>query len=167
VTPLALFYSYAHEDEALRDQLEKHLHQLHRQGLISEWHDRKLLPGTTWAHEIDMHLETASIILLLVSPDFLASDYCYDIEMQRALERHRGGEAHVIPIILRDCDWRHTPLKDLQCLPDDAKPVTLWKDPDKVFQTIAQGLRRVRVGRARRKSRSRPQVPIISSSTPM
>ena len=82
---LSLFYSYAHEDQTLRDQLEKHLRQLQRQGLISAWHDSKILPGGTWAHEIDIHLETASIILLLVSPDFLASDYCYDIQLQRAI----------------------------------------------------------------------------------
>ena len=73
--PLSLFYSYAHADEGLRDQLEKHLRQLQRQGLISEWHDRKILPGEMWADKIDTNLETASIILLLVSPDFLASDY--------------------------------------------------------------------------------------------
>ena len=99
--------------------------------------------AAAWADEIDMHLETASIILLLVSPDFLASDYCYDIEMQRALERHKSGEARVVPIILRPCDWQHSPLKDLQCLPRDGKPVTQWPDQDEVFNTITQGLRRV------------------------
>ena len=103
--PLLLFYSYAHEDELLREQLEKHLSLLKRQGFISGWHDREILPGATWAQEIDVHLESASIVLLLVSPDFLASDYCYEVEMQRALERHRCGETRVIPIILRPCDW--------------------------------------------------------------
>src|SRR5215470_714139 len=98
VAPLSLFYSYSHEDETLRDQLEKHLRQLQRQGLISTWHDRKILAGETWGHEIDTHLETASIILLLVSPDFLASDYCYEHQMQHALERHRRGQTRVIPI---------------------------------------------------------------------
>src|SRR5215472_12123628 len=106
VAALSLFYSYTHEDEALRDQLEKHLVQLQRQGLISTWHDRKIPPGGAWADEINAHLETASIILLLVSPDFLASNYCYEIEMERALERQRSGEACVIPIILRPCDWQ-------------------------------------------------------------
>ncbi len=140
---LSLFYCYASEDEALCDQLEKHLRQLQRQGLISTWHERKILPGGARAHEIDTHLETASIILLLVSPDFLASDYCYDIQMQRALERHQLGLARVIPIILRPCDWQHSPLKDLQCLPRDGKPVTQWSDQDGAFNTITQGLRRV------------------------
>src|SRR5947209_3245615 len=89
--PVSVFYSYAHADEALRQQLETHLSLLRRQGLISEWHDREILPGAQWAEEIDKHLQTASIILLLVSPDFLAFDYCYEIEMQRALERHERG----------------------------------------------------------------------------
>ncbi len=143
MAPLILFYSYAHEDQTLRDQLEKHLRQLQRQGLISAWHDRQILPGGMWADEIDAHLETASIILLLVSPDFLASDYCYNIEMRRALERHKSGDARVIPIILRPCDWQHSPLQGLQCLPRDGKPVTQWPDQDEVFNTITQGLRRI------------------------
>src|SRR5437016_3708622 len=97
--PVSVFYSYAHQDEALRQQLETHLSLLRRQGLISEWHDREILPGAEWGREIDEHLETASIILLLISADFLASDYCYDKEMTRALERHQRGEVRVIPII--------------------------------------------------------------------
>src|SRR5438874_2288017 len=96
--PLTIFYSYAHEDESLQKQLERHLSLLRRQGLISGWHDRQIVAGTEWAQEIDARLETASIILLLISSDFLASDYCYGIEMQRALERHQRGEARVIPI---------------------------------------------------------------------
>ena len=143
MAPLILFYSYAHEDQALRDQLEKHLRQLQRQGLISAWHDRHILPGGVWADEIDTHLETAAIVLLLVSPDFLASDYCYEIEMQRALERHKLGLARVVPIILRPCDWQHSPLQDLQCLPREGLPVTQWPDQDEIFNTITQGLRRI------------------------
>jgi hypothetical protein len=141
--PLLLFYSYAHEDEPLREELEKHLRMLSREGLISEWHDRKILAGAAWAQEIDAYLEAASIVLLLVSPDFLASDYCYEIEMQRALERHRLGLARVIPVILRPCDWQHTPFASLQCLPRNGQPVTTWYDQDEAFLDIAQGLRRV------------------------
>ncbi len=154
---LTLFYSYAREDQALRDQLEKHLRQLHRQGLISAWHEREILPGGTWADEIDTHLQTASIILLLASPDFLASDYCYDAQMQRALERHKSGAARVIPIILRLCDWQHSPLKDLQCLPRDGKPVTQWQDQDEVFHIITQDLRRVI---EQQQALARPPVPL-------
>src|SRR5437870_4397876 len=92
-SPLTVFYSYAHEDEALRVELVKHLSILQRVGLISSWDDRQIVPGTEWAREIDTHLNSASIILLLISPDFLASDYCYSVEMKRALERHESGEA--------------------------------------------------------------------------
>lgn len=143
VSPITLFYSYAHEDELLRNELEKHLSLLRRQGLITEWHDRQILAGEEWARDIDQHLETASIILLLISPDFLASDYCYDIEMLRALERHKRGEARVIPIILRPCDWRTSPFAHLQCLPRDGKAVTTSQNLDEALLAIADGLRRV------------------------
>src|SRR2546421_11257368 len=143
VAPVSVFYSYAHEDEALQQQLETHLSLLRRQGLISEWHDREILPGAEWAGEIDAHLQTASIILLLISADFLASDYCYDEEMTRALERHKRGEARVIPIILRPCDWKTSPFAQLQCLPGDGKAVTTWQNSDEAFRTIAEGMRRI------------------------
>jgi uncharacterized protein (UPF0297 family) len=140
---ISIFYSYAHEDELLRQQLEKHLAVLRRQGLISEWYDRQIIAGTEWVHEIDTHLETASIILLLVSPDFIASDYCYESEMNRAIERHKAGEALVIPIILRPVDWHGSPFGNLQALPKDGKPVTSWTNRDEAFLDIAEGLRRV------------------------
>ena len=91
--PLEALISYAHRDEKLKDELRKHLSMLKRQGIISEWHDRAIDAGADWSKEIDTHLESAKIILLLISPDFLASDYCYNIEMKRAMERHDRGEA--------------------------------------------------------------------------
>lgn len=148
ISPTALFYSYAHEDEWLRNELEKHLRLLSRQGLISEWHDRQIIAGTEWAREIDKHLETASIILLLVSADFLASDYCYDIEMERALERHERGEAHVIPIIVRPVDWHDAPFAHLHCLPSDGKPITEWDNQDAAFREITRGIRQILEQRA-------------------
>src|SRR5947209_19941830 len=104
-TPVEVFCSYAHEDEVWLRKLETHLSPLKRQGLISLWHDRLISPGTNWAKEIDTHLETASLILLLVSADFFASDYCYGIEMKRALERQEADEARVIPISVRPVGW--------------------------------------------------------------
>jgi len=139
---VTVFYVYAREDELLREQLERHLRLLSRQGLISEWHDRQILPGAIWAQEIDAHLDSASIILLLISSDFLASDYCYGVEMQRALERHSQGEARVIPIFLRPVDWERAPFAHLQGLPRDSKPVTEWDNRDVAFRNIAQELRR-------------------------
>ncbi|MEI7870090.1 MAG: TIR domain-containing protein [Candidatus Methylumidiphilus sp.] len=140
--PLEVFFSYAHEDEALRDELAKHLSLLKRQGVISEWHDREITAGSQWKDQIDGHLESASIILLLVSADFLNSDYCYDIEMNRALERDARGEACVIPIILRPVDWQGAPFGRLQCLPKDAEPVTSWPNRDEAFLDIAKGIRK-------------------------
>src|SRR5260370_14341164 len=124
--PLEVFYSYAHEDEPLRQELEKHLHILELQGFIKGWHDRDISAGIEWANEIDTHLNSAHIILLLVSPDFLASRYCYSVEMKRAMERHYAKEACVIPIILRPLYWQGAPFHKLQLLPTDAKPVTQW-----------------------------------------
>jgi hypothetical protein len=139
---VTLFYSYAHEDEDLRKQLEDHLSLLHRQGLLSSWHDRAILAGGNWAGEIDDHLNSADLILLLVSVAFLASDYLYDIEMQRALERHQRGEARVIPIILRHCDWSNAPFATLQVLPTDAQPVTQWHDRDEAWTDVTRGIRK-------------------------
>jgi hypothetical protein len=140
--PIEVFYSYAREDEALRDALEKHLSILHRQGLISSWHDRKIVPSTDWEQTLDAHLESASLILLLISSDFLASDYCYGVEMKRALERHHANEARVIPILLRPIEWKGAPFARLQALPTDAKPVTSWSNQDEAFANIASGIRR-------------------------
>ncbi len=142
-TPVELFYAYAHEDEALRDTLEKHLSLLHRQGVISQWSDRHITAGTDWTQAIDEHLEQASIILLLISADFLASDYCYGVEMKRALVRHQAHEAHVIPILLRAVDWHDAPFAHLQALPTDAKAVTSWSNPDEAFADVAAGIRKV------------------------
>jgi internalin A len=94
--PAKIFYSYAHQDEKLRNKLGEHLVLLERQRLIENWHDREILAGEDWKGQIDEHLETADIILLLVSASFLASAYCYDVEMKRAMERHDAGEARVI-----------------------------------------------------------------------
>ena len=142
-SPATVFYSYAHEDERLRRKLEKHLSLLRRQGLITESYDRQIVPGTDWASVIDTHLMTAQVVLLLISPDFLASDYCYGVEMQRALERHLQGSAQVIPIMLRPVDWKNAPFAFLQCLPRDAKPITQWKNQDEALVTVAKEIRSV------------------------
>ena len=138
---IEVFFSYSHKDEELRDQLEKHLSILKRQGVITGWHDRRIGAGREWEGEIDKHLNTADVILLLISADFLASDYCYDVEMKRAMERHEAGETRVIPVILRPVDWKGAPFGKLQALPKDAKPVTSWPNRDEAFTDVAQGIR--------------------------
>jgi len=142
VPPVAVFCSYSHKDSAFRDELEKHLSILKRQKMIKTWHDRKISAGTEWAGRIDERIRTAHIILLLISADFVASDYCYDVEMQLALRRHDAGEARVIPIILRDVDWRTAPFAKLQVLPEDGKAVASWAISDQAFRNVADGIRK-------------------------
>ncbi|MDT5060674.1 MAG: hypothetical protein QOH63_1133 [Acidobacteriota bacterium] len=115
---------------------------LQRDGVIKGWHDRRIIASQEWDGKINEHLNSADIILLLVSSDFLASKYCYDIEVIRAMERHDAGETRVIPIILRPCDWQTAPFGKVQGLPKDAKPVTRWDDKDEAFLDIARGIRR-------------------------
>lgn len=143
--PIDLFFSYSHRDEKLRDKLALHLAMLQRQGVIKSWHDRKISAGTEWAQAIDDNLNAAGIILLLVSDSFLASDYCYDIEMKRAIARHEAGEARVIPIILKPVDWSGAPFSKLQAFPKNAKPVTTWSNRDQAFTDIAQGIRQAAI----------------------
>lgn len=138
-----IFFCYAHEDEELLNKLKAHLKPLEREGLIDFWHDRDISAGMEWEKAIDENLNTAQIILLLVSPDFMNSDYCYSIEMKRALERYSAGEASVIPIIFRPVDWKHSPLGKLQALPKDSKPVTSWHNQDEAFSNVAEGIRKV------------------------
>jgi hypothetical protein len=138
--PLRLFYSYSHKDEAMRDALAPNLALLKRQGFIASWHDRRINTGQEWKGQIDRHLDEADIILLLVSADFLASDYCYEVEMDRALKRHQSGQACVIPIIIRAVDWSSAPFAKLQALPRDAKPVSRWENPDDAWTNIALGI---------------------------
>lgn len=140
---LEVFLSYSHQDEKLCNELRKHLNILERQGIISAWHDRRINPGAEWKDEIDKHLEDARIVLLLISPDFIASDYCYDIEMVRAMERHFAGNLCVIPIILRPVDWQSSLFGQLQALPRNAKPVTSWDNQDEAFVNIATEIRLV------------------------
>lgn len=136
-----VFFSYSHEDEALRDRLEKALATMRRQGLIEAWHDRRLKVGDDFDKGVRSELERADVILLLVSPDFIASDYCNDVEMTRAIERHESGEARVIPVILRACDWHPTPFGGLLAAPRDGKPITLWPDLDEAFLDVVKRIR--------------------------
>jgi predicted aspartyl protease len=141
--PIEVFCAYSHKDEALRDELETHLSSLKRSGSISLWHDRRISGGREWANEINDHLNGADLILLLVSADFIASNYCYDKEVDRAMVRHQQGEARVVPVILRDCDWDFTRFSKLQALPRDGKPVGTWPSRDEAFKNVAVGIRRV------------------------
>jgi hypothetical protein len=138
---IEVFVSYAHEDEELHDRLAKHLRPLEREGIIKRWHDRQITAGRDFGQDIDTVLNRAGIILLLISPDFVASEYCWGKEMLRAMERHDMREARVIPIILRPCDWHTAPFGKLLALPKDGDAVTDWPNQDNAFLSIARGIR--------------------------
>jgi hypothetical protein len=140
---LRVFVSYSHKDERYCEKLDVALAQLRRNGLISTWYDRKILPGDEWDREINENLNSADLVLLLISPDFLASDYAYNSEMSQVLERQQSRSAALVPIILRPSDWRNSPLGSLQALPSKGRPVSSWSNRDEAWLDIVQGLRRL------------------------
>jgi hypothetical protein len=115
--PARVFCSYSHRDDQFRQELEAHLSVLTRQNLIIFWYDRRIVPGDEWKTAIADRLEDADIIPLLISAYFISSDYCYKIELGRALQRHQEGSAVVIPIYVRACDWDGLDFAKLQGLP--------------------------------------------------
>jgi internalin A len=142
--PLKLFYSYSHKDEELRKQLEDHLKSLQRRGYIEPWNDRDISAGDEWKNKISEHLEQAEIILLLISSSFIASEYCYDIEMQTALRMHDEGKAVVIPVILRECNWEIDIFSKLQAIPKESKAVKSaeWFTEDAAFTDVSKQLQK-------------------------
>lgn len=170
-----VFFSYSHDDEQYRDQLEKHLAMLKREGLIESWHDRRIRAGSQLAQEIDQQLEQADVVLLLVSASFLASDYCYGIEMRCAMERHAASDATVIPVIVRPCDWKSAPFGKLMAVPRDGKAIVTWANYDEAYTDVAQRVREVveakavRRAPAQRGQRVRPPqeaAPMLGSPIP-
>jgi hypothetical protein len=138
-----VFISYSHRDEHLRQQLDKHLAPLKWQKVIESWHDRQIQAGMEWADKIDDNLNRSDIILLLVSPDFVASDYCFKIELHQAITRHEAGEAIVVPVILEPCDWSWLPFAKFQAFPKDAKAISTWTNSNEAFLDVATGIRKV------------------------
>ncbi|HYT35829.1 MAG TPA: toll/interleukin-1 receptor domain-containing protein, partial [Ktedonobacteraceae bacterium] len=138
---IEVFISYSHKDQTFREELEIHLSNLKRQNIITSWYDGNIAPGAELKPQIMDHLKSAQIILLLISADFIHSDFCYSIEMKQAIDRHNAGEARVIPILLRPTDWQGTPFDKLKMLPTDAKAVTRWRRRDDAFTDIVQGIR--------------------------
>lgn len=140
-TEINIFFSYAHKDESYREQLEEHLAIFKRQGLIQGWSDRKITAGDDWKSAIDTSLQSADLILLLISSSFIASDYCYSTELSTALARHESGDAYVIPIFIRPVEFQDAPFAKIQGLPKDAKPVSMWDDADLAWKDIASGIK--------------------------
>ncbi|MBW4482449.1 MAG: HEAT repeat domain-containing protein [Tildeniella torsiva UHER 1998/13D] len=151
---ISLYLSYAPADKALQIQLANHITLLERQGVITSWSSHQILPGSDRTQTIHQQLNTADIILLLISPDAIADDTCYHLETQRAIERHQSGEARVIPILLRPVDWQGAPFSQLDVLPKNHQPVTTWPNQDQAFQEIAEGIRTVAMEMRREKGNS-------------
>ncbi|AUT00828.1 hypothetical protein CLI64_10710 [Nostoc sp. CENA543] len=139
-----VFYccSNAERDEQLRQKLETHLKGLERERVINSWHPGMVSPGKEWEIESDRELNEADIILVLISSDFIYSDYHWEIVINKAMQRHRAGEARVIPILLRPVlDTWKLALDNLKALPEGERPITDWKPYDKAFLNIAQGIK--------------------------
>ena len=165
--PITVFYSYSHKDEDLRGGLEAHLAPLRRSGLIREWHDRKLIAGQDWDKEISSYLESAELILFLISADFLNSSYVFDVEVKRALERQSAGQAAVVPVILRPVVWTIVPeLGRLQALPEGARPVTEWPSQDLAFVSVCEGIVAVVLARASAAAGKAGPAPDVVPSRP-
>lgn len=137
------FISYSHRDATALDRLHVHLAMLRREGLIEEWFDREILAGDSIDGDVNSQLEECSLFLVLVSPDFLHSDYCYEREMKRALERHESGEARVVPVVVEPCEWSKSPLGKLKAVPRDGLPISEWTNANNAYLNIVQELRRV------------------------
>ncbi|HEY0426312.1 MAG TPA: toll/interleukin-1 receptor domain-containing protein [Pyrinomonadaceae bacterium] len=133
-----VFYSYSHKDAELRDRLGTYLKPLVQQNKISEWHDRKIEPGADWNKEIADGLDTAQMILFLVSADFLASDYCFSVEVDKAMSRLKRGEVKIVPILLKPCLWEESRFSELQIIPRDAKAISSWTSMDDALLDVAR-----------------------------
>ncbi len=154
------FISYAHTDVHYKDELEKHLATLRRNGEIESWTDTMISPSEVWNESISKSLNTADLIICLISSDFLNSDYCYDIEMRDALIRHREGKAQIIPIIIRPCDWSETPFAHIQVLPTLGKPIREWPDQDQAYVNVVEGIKKAI------RAVTQPPAPILAAAAP-
>jgi len=142
---IKIFYAYAHtkKDIPLRNELEKHLATLRRQNVITGWSDQNITAGSEWKREVNINLKAADIILLLVSPDFMDSDYCYSLELKEALEKYRMKRVEVLPVLLRPAYWEESFFGHLQPLPRNAQPVSTWKYPDAAFVDVVKEIKMV------------------------
>src|SRR5579864_2342388 len=139
---IEIFLSYARQDRRWKDKLVEHLSLLKQQGYIAMWYDQDISAGVEWQQAIREHLDKAQVILLLISPSFMASEHCYCMEMMRALERHNAGDARVIPILLRPVDWQNTPFGKLQALPLNGRPIAACRDKDTALFDVVQSIRK-------------------------
>lgn len=139
---LKLFISYSKRDKEHLEDLKSHLAPLKREESILTWDDGNILPGEEWDKSIRRELSTADVIILLVSADFMATEYIWK-EIDIAIQRHESGEALVIPVIVRPCSWEFAPFARFNALPEKGRPVTKWENKDEAWQTVVQHIRRL------------------------
>jgi hypothetical protein len=139
---IKVFLSYSPKDERLKKKLELHLNVLKRKKYIT-WNEQQILAGAERDKEISKHFEDANLILCLISPDFIHSDYCYEVSMPQALEKQKRGEATVIPILLKWVDWKNTPFYPLQIIPRDEKPIEGRSNPNKILEEVVEDIQKV------------------------
>lgn len=156
---LKVFISYSHKDESFKETLDEHLALLKRNYVIETWNDRKLIAGQDWDNEISENLLSSDIIIFLVSSSFISSDYCFSIEMKKALELHKTQEAIVVPIIIRSCDWQSSDFGSIQGLPKDAIPISRWDDQDDGWLNAVNGIKELI------KSKATIKTPSLTSKT--
>jgi hypothetical protein len=140
-SPVEVVLISAREDRSLRDELLAHLAALTYQGLISTWHDGLLEPGAERDSTIQQRLSAATVIVPLISSDFIASEDCHARQLNAATMCTAAGTAIVLPVIVRACDWRHLELGRLKVLPDNAKAVASWANRDEAWENVALGIR--------------------------
>jgi O-acetyl-ADP-ribose deacetylase (regulator of RNase III) len=145
--PVSLFISYAHEDAQFREKLSKHLSTLKELGLVQDWHDRLISPGTDWDTDINQALDKADILVLLVSSDFVSSGYIKSVELVRAFDRLEKGDVTVIPVLVRTVDLDGSPLSKLQQLPTGGRPIKLWSDEDEAYFDVVKGIKQAVLAR--------------------
>lgn len=138
-----IFISYCHTDDKYLNQLHKHLALLKRDGTIDIWTDSLIKAGDKIGSTISNVLEKSSIFIALLSPDYLNSDYCYEIEFKKAIELHEAGKMRILPIILEPCDWLNSPFKEFMALPKDGKPIAEWLNQNNAFLDITTKIREV------------------------
>src|SRR5205809_2078711 len=140
------FISYSHKDSTMLEFLHKHLIQLQRDRLISAWTDNEIPAGGKISKSISKELNSSELFVALVSPDYIASGYCYNVEFDAALKLEEKGEITIVPVIIEPCDWLNTPFKEFKALPKDGKAISLWENKNTAFLDVAQNIRRVLQG---------------------
>jgi hypothetical protein len=138
-----LFLSYAHEDRDIVAELRKHLAPLQHEQIVTDWYDLELMPGDDWDREILSQLASSDLVIVMISADFLASNYAYGRELRLALNLHDQERVHLLPVIGRNCKWQNLPFARLQVLPEGAVAINSWQSRDDAFVSVVLGVERV------------------------